>query len=350
MGPGALSIPEARRLFSPELTWLNTASYGLPPRPSWEAMQAAGDEWRHGRCGFDGWDLSVGAARESFARLHGVPAADVAIGPQVSPFAGLVALSVPRGARVVCPQEDFTSLLFPFLAQRPRGVRVDLVPLDELAGAVDGGTEVVAFSAVQSADGRVADLDGLAAAAAHHGARTYVDATHACGWMPFEVGRFDYAACAGYKWLLGPRGTAFFAVRPEAAERLTPHLAGWYAAEVPMATLYGGPLRLAGDARRLDVSPAWLNWVAHAPALALLERVGIAAIHAHDLALANRFRAGLGVPDGDSPIVSVALDDGAGDRLRAAGVMAAGRGGAMRFSFHLYTTEADVDRTLDVLI
>jgi selenocysteine lyase/cysteine desulfurase len=313
-------------------------------------MQAAADEWRHGRTGFDDWDLSVGAARASFARLHGVPVADVAVGPQVSPFAGVVALSVPRGGRVVCAEEDFTSLLFPFLAQQDRGVRVDLVSLERLAEAVDGDTDVVAFSAVQSADGRAADFDALVAAAAHHGARTYVDATHACGWMPFELGRFDYAACAGYKWLLGPRGTAFFAVRPEAAERLVPHLAGWYAAEVPMENLYGGPLRLAGDARRLDVSPAWLNWVAHAPALALLERVGIAAIHAHDLALASRFRAGLGMPDGDSPIVSVALDDGAGDRLRAAEGMAAGRGGAMRFSFHLYTTEADVDHALSVLV
>jgi selenocysteine lyase/cysteine desulfurase len=29
--------------------------------------------------------------------------------------------------------------------------------------------------------------------------------------------------------------------------------------------------------------------------------------------------------------------------------MAAGRGGALRLSFHLYTTERDVDRALDVL-
>ena len=42
-------------------------------------------------------------------------------------------------------------------------------------------------------------------------------------------------------------------------------------------------------------------------------------------------------------------DDGAEERLRAAGVMAAGRGGAMRFSFHVYTTESDVDRALEAI-
>jgi selenocysteine lyase/cysteine desulfurase len=339
----------AWRLFSPETAWLNTASYGLPPRAAFEALQVAADEWRHGRTGFDGWDESVGAARASFARLHGVAPEDVAIGPQASPFAGLVAASVPSGARVVCAAEDYTSLLFPFLAQADRGVTVDLVPLDDLAAAVDGGTAMVAFSAVQSADGRIADLDALAGAAAAHGARTYVDATQACGWLPLDASRFDFVVAAGYKWLLAPRGTAFMAMRPEAAERLVPHLAGWYAGEVPMSTLYGGPLRVAESARRFDISPAWLSWVGQAPALALLEDVGIEAVHAHDVGLANRFRAGLGLEPGDSAIVSLALDDAAGERLRAAGVMAAGRGDGVRFSFHLSTTPTDVDRALEAL-
>ncbi|PZF80441.1 aminotransferase, partial [Jiangella anatolica] len=44
-----MDLTEARDLFSPEPGWLNTASYGLPPAPAWEAMQAALDEWRHGR-------------------------------------------------------------------------------------------------------------------------------------------------------------------------------------------------------------------------------------------------------------------------------------------------------------
>jgi selenocysteine lyase/cysteine desulfurase len=345
----ALTIAEARTLFSPENAYLNTATYGLPPRPAWEALQAAADEWRHGRSGFWHWDAGTRAARESFARLVGVAPGDVAVGPQVSPFAGLVAASLSARARVVCVQDDFTSLLFPFLAQRDRGVRVDLVPLDGVAEAIDGGTALVAVSAVQSASGRLADLDAITAAAGHHGAQTFIDATQAAGWLPLDAQRFDYLACGGYKWLLGLRGTAFFVIRPEAAERLLPHAAGWYAGEDPATSYYGEPLRLAADARRFDISPAWLNWVAHAPALAVLERVGLAAIHEHDVALANRFRAGLDLPPSDSAIVSVGLDEDVERRLQAAGVVAAVRGGATRFSFHLYTTEVDVDRALDAI-
>ena len=113
---------------------------------------------------------------------------------------------------------------------------------------------------------------------------------------------------------------------------------------------YGSPLRLARDARRFDLSPAWLNWVAAAPALALLEEIGIDAIHAHDIALAGRLRDGLGLEPYDSAIVSVSGGPpDAAERLRAAGVMAAGRAGSLRLSCHLYTTDGDVDRALEVL-
>ena len=123
---------------------------------------------------------------------------------------------------MLAAEEDFTSVLFPLLAQEARGVEVRLVPLDELAEAVDGATDLVVVSAVQSADGRLADLDAIAAAAAHHGARTLVDATQACGWLPLDATRFDHVVAAGYKWMLGPRGTAFLHTRPEARERLAP--------------------------------------------------------------------------------------------------------------------------------
>jgi selenocysteine lyase/cysteine desulfurase len=343
-------LAAAQREFSPEGTYLNTATYGLPPRAAVAALAAAADEWRHGRTGFDGWDRSVGAARATFARLAGVHEDDVAIGPAASYFAGLVAAALPDGAGVLCAEGDFTSVLFPFLAQEPRGVRVELVPPERVPEAIGAHHDLVAISAVQSADGTVADLDALAAAAQHHDVRTFVDTTQGTGWLPVDCSRFDYTACAAYKWLLSPRGTAFFTVREERRDGLVPHAAGWYAGEDVPSSYYGAPLRLAAGARRFDLSPAWLNWVGTAESLALLEDVGIEAIRAHDVGMAARFREGLGLPPGDSAIVSVGgLSPDAADRLQAAGVMAAGRGGALRLSFHLYTTERDVDHALEVL-
>ena len=345
-----MEIADARALFSPAGTYLNTATYGLPPRTAVAALETALDEWQHGRTGFSGWDESVSRARAAFARLARVDAGCVAIGSAVSAFAGLVAAALPPGARVLGAEGDFTSVLFPFLAQSPRGVEVELVPLDRLPEALAPRHDLVAFSTVQSADGRIADLDAILAAAAAHGVRTFADTTQSSGWLALDHGRFDYTACAGYKWLLSPRGTAYFTLRPEHRDGLIPHAAGWYAGDVVDDSYYGAPLRLAGDARRFDLSPSWHSWVGAAPALELLAELGPERIGRHDVALANRLREGLDMPPADSAIVSAGgLPAGAADALRAAGVMAAARGGALRLSCHLYTTEDDVDRALAVL-
>ena len=242
-----MTVAEARALWEPHGVYLNTASYGLPPRPAWDALQAALADWRTGRTSWEHWGDSTEAARASFARLCGVPLEWVATGSTVSGLVGLVAASLPRGSRVLSTQDEFTSLLWPFMAQ-DRGIEVECVPVPRLAEAVDGRAGVIAFSTAQSSTGELADLDAVAAAARAHGALTVVDATQSCGWLALDASRFDVVAVAAYKWLLSPRGTAFMTIRPELLERLTPHAAGWYAAEDPYANYYGPPLQLAQSA------------------------------------------------------------------------------------------------------
>jgi selenocysteine lyase/cysteine desulfurase len=341
---GALSLAGARREFEPENVYVNTASIGLPPRRALDALAGALDTWRTGRAEAAAYDATITHARECFAALVGTTPARVAIGNQVSTFGALIASALPTGSVVLGAEEDFTSVLFPFMAHADRGITVRTVPLVGLLDAIGPGVDLVAVSAVQSADGRLVPggLDALAATAARHGCLTYVDATQAAGWLPFNADAFDFVTCAAYKWLLSPRGTAFGVVRPERLDMLRPLYAGWYAGEDPWTSIYGPPLRLAKDARRLDISPAWLAWVGTVPALDLLAEVGIEAIHRHDVGLANALRTRLGLPASDSAIVTVTASGGL-DRLSAGGVKAAVRAGAVRLSFHLHNSEADVD-------
>jgi selenocysteine lyase/cysteine desulfurase len=342
-----MRIAEAQGLWEPETTYLNTASYGLPPRPAWDALQAALSDWRAGRTSWEHWGDSAEAARVAFARMCSVPVDWVAIGANASTMVGLVAAALPDGARVLSVEGEFTSALWPFMAQG-RGVEVRTVPVGEFADAIDERTDVVAFSAVQSSDGRLADLDAITAAAKDHGALTVVDATQACGWLPLDASRFDAVVCSAYKWLLSPRGSAFMTVRPEFAERLTPHGAGWYAGDDPHTSYYGEPLRLAREMRRFDVSPAWFSWVGTAPAVELLVEIGVEQIHEHALRLANDFRRGLGLGAADSAIVAAEVE-GVEELLRGSGVMAAGREGRLRTSWHVYNDDADLERALELL-
>jgi selenocysteine lyase/cysteine desulfurase len=336
----------ARALWRPLPGWLNTASYGLPPQPAWDALALALDEWREGRTSWEGWDLSTARARSAFARLIGVDPADVAVGSSVSQVLAPVAAALRPGSRVLLPDVEFTSNVFPWLARGDLSVRA--VPVGKLADEVRPQTDVVAFSLVQSADGTVADYAAIVAAARAGGALVVVDASQACGWLPFDGSMADVVAAGAYKWLMSPRGSAFAYLAPGLRERLTPHAAGWYAAEDVHDSYYGPRMRLADSARRFDISPAWFSWVGTAPALEVVENIGVAAIHEHDVALANRFLAGLGRPPGDSAIVTVDVP-GAQERLAGAGVRAAVRAGRVRASFHVYTTEADVDMAVEAL-
>ena len=211
-----MDVAAAQSRWSPSGTYLNTASYGLPPTAAWDALQAALEDWRHGRTSWEHWGVPGEEARGSFARLVGVPVENVAIAANVSTLLGMVAASVADGACVLAPDIEFTSVLFPFMAQKHRGVSVRLVPATELAGEIGPDVDVVAFSAVQMATGEVADLAEIASAARTHDVMTVVDATQAVGWLPLDAAPFDVVAAHAYKWMLSPRGTAFMAIRPSA--------------------------------------------------------------------------------------------------------------------------------------
>ena len=185
-----------RELWRPETTYLNTASYGLPPDPAWDELQAALADYRGGRTTWEPWNASVERSRAAFAEMVGAAVEDVTVGANISGLIAHIAGSVPAGTRVLAADVEFESLIFPFLAQRARGVTVRFVPLQQLAEAVDGDTDLVAVSAVQSSSGEVAALDDIAAAARDLGALTVVDATHGVGWLPLVATRFDALACA----------------------------------------------------------------------------------------------------------------------------------------------------------
>lgn len=346
-----LALDALRAHWEPVPGYLDAATCGLPARETAEAVRTALDDWQAGRADLAAYDEDVVRARAAYARLVGVDPGWVAIGSQASSSVGLVAATVPDGAEVLTVHGDFASVVFPFLAHADRGVTVRHVPVDRLADELRPETAVVAFSLVQSRDGRVADAGAVRAAAARVGALTLCDVTQAAGWLPVDASAFDLTVCAAYKWLAAPRGASFMTIRPALTDRLRPLHAGWYAGERIWESVYGPEMRLAADARRFDASPSWICWAGAAPALELLAGVDVELVRRHDVGLANALRAGLDLPAADSAIVSLP-DDAAGSavaRLRAAGVRGAGRGGRLRLAFHLWNDEEDVALALAAL-
>ncbi|MFJ5706631.1 aminotransferase class V-fold PLP-dependent enzyme [Streptomyces sp. NPDC093105] len=348
----SLDLPLGGAEFAPTRTYLNTSACGLLPRRTVEAVTLLARETADGRSGGAGSFDVVDAARAAYARLAGVAPERVAVGSSVAVHSGMIAQSMPAGSEILFPEGDFSSLVTPFTIRGDLKVR--FVPLERLAESVRPETALVGLSAVQSADGRTADLAAVRAAAAAHGARTLLDATQSAGWLPLAAGEWDYTVAGAYKYLLCPRGTSFLTVTEEAQDSLLPIHAGWVTGEELWVNSYGPVRELARSARRFDEPAAFLSYHGAAASLALLEEIGVGRIEAHDKGLAARFRAGLlslghqPVMD-DSTVVAVPGLGHRADALDAAGVVLSARAGNLRASFHLYNTAADVDRTLDVL-
>jgi selenocysteine lyase/cysteine desulfurase len=329
---------------------LDAATAGLPTRAATAALRADLDRWAAGDLDAARYDDAVARSRAAFARLVGVGADRVAIGSQTSVMAALVAASLPDGAEVLCVEGDFSSMVFPFLVERPRLV-VRQVPADVLADAIGPRTALVAFSLVQSATGAVLDGAAIAAAARAHGAWTCADLTQAAGWKAVDAGAFDLTITAAYKWLCAPRGTGFLTVGEHVQPALRPVQAGWYAGEDVWGSCYGPTMRLASDARRYDVSPAWQAWIGAAETVEAFAAVDPCVVEAWAAGLADRLRAGLGLPPTGSAIVT--LDDPDGGRraaLEAAGCRVAGRAGRVRLACHVWADEDDVDQAVAALL
>jgi selenocysteine lyase/cysteine desulfurase len=341
----------AREAFGAEFVgaegFLDTATYGVPPRFVGEALRECVESWQRGTLEVSAFAEPMLASRQAYASLIGADVARVAMGTSTSSLIGLVAASIPDGSRVATVRGEYTSVTFPFATQAARGVTITEFPaggLEEAAGDFD----VIAASLVQSADGTVLDVETLRSSIGESHTLTVIDVAQALGWKNVELSWADVAVAPSYKWLLGPRGVAWMSLSERVLKTTVPHGANPFASEDLLSTLYGLPLRLAADARRFDASPAWFSVLGAGLAVPWIASLDRAAVEAHTVGLANRLRTELGLAPVDSAIVSIPAAHAA-DALAKAGIRASVRAGAARVGFHLYNTEADLDRLLEAL-
>jgi selenocysteine lyase/cysteine desulfurase len=349
-----------------DLVYFDTPTQGVPPSSATVALREAIRLWESGRADWTLWEEEAEAARTAVASILGCSATSLALIPSVVSAAATIAVQAPPGRFVVADRE-YRSNLLPWLAQRRFGREV--IVLDgkglsrQVESAIDENTALVAISSVQSDDGDRVDLEHVIKAARANGALVFVDATQSLGVIELGVdpAQVDFIAAAGYKWLLGARGTGYFYVRPELQSLFEPVLASpLSAADVESGRYYGAPFTPFDDARRFDQSRAWLSWVSARPGLELLARIGTRKLEEHALGLSARFRGGciemgygenLTATELPSPIVTLSIPDPEGlhRELSRRGVRAAVRPTGVRFGFHLYNDEAQVDRALDVI-
>jgi L-cysteine/cystine lyase len=180
-------------------------------------------ELEEGRAGKQHWERVKGsraALRERIAALMACEPREVALMRSATDGinAALHAVGLGPGDEVLTSDEEHPGILAPLGLARKRGVRVRLVPWDELAGEVGPQTKLVACSHVSWVTGRVVAADDLKAT----GVPLLYDGAQGLGAIPVDVRALgcDFYAAAGQKWLCGPDASGYLYVRGEYADTL----------------------------------------------------------------------------------------------------------------------------------
>jgi selenocysteine lyase/cysteine desulfurase len=273
------------------------------------------------------------------------------------------------GENVVVGAEEYTSNYFPWVQLRDRGYEVRTIPfrdgappIEYIAEQVDGGTRVLAVSAVQSSTGVASDLPALSEIVHRTGGCLFVDASQAVGAVPINVraSGIDFLATPSHKFLCGTRGMGYLCVRDELVSAMRPIAPGWKAAVEPLKSFYGPEMHLSETASKLDMSLAWFAALGDEAALGIFEQFGTEHLFEINRQLIRHLRLrfkehGLDAAEPDAPvhstIVSLAVDDAVAlnRRLAEANVVASARAGRIRIAVHFYNSPEELDLVLRCL-
>ncbi len=359
-----------------ERTYLNHAAVAPLPAPSAERMAALAETVV--RTGDRLWpERNEGCERVRAAavRLLGAGAPHrVAFTGNTSEALSAVAwgLDWRDGDNVVGAAPEFPSNVYPWLSLEPLGVAYRPVPeeggrvtADAVLEAVDERTRMVAISWVQYASGHRIDLERLAAGCRARDVLLVVDAIQGVGALALDAEGLglDAVALGSHKWLLGPEGVGLLFVSDRVIDRLRSTRHGWrsVAGRYEWGTIDPTP---AEGALRFEAGTLNVYGIhALGASLDLLLGLGPQAVEVRVLALADRVAAGLErlgfeiaaprAPGETSGIVSGAHPDRPAEDLAEAlierDVIVSHRADRLRLSPHVYNTEEEIDRALEVL-
>ncbi len=311
--------------------------------------------------------------RVRLAALMGGDSERFSINSSVSEVVSHVAdgLDLKSGDEVVLLEGDYPSMVLPWMVRAERnGFEVKFAPLkdfltpENLKKHFTSKTKLVANSHVMFNTGIKIPSERIAAITKNLDVLYLTDVSQSFGGMtlPQElVSGADIVVGVGYKWLLGPYGTAYGYYSTRALERIKRTHASWIQnpnsqnsenlLHYTTASLPGARKFDRGQPASFLVTHAWIG------ALDALSEFGLAKIERHNADLVEKFLSGLpkkfeiAAPQHlRSNIICIGqpgLDAKAlKEKLEMSNIDVSVREGALRISFHFFNSEKDLERLL----
>jgi isopenicillin-N epimerase len=226
--------------FDPAITYLTHGTYGACPRPVLEHQRALLAELESNAIQFltREFEDRLDAARQSVAAFLGAdPAGLVAVPNATTGVATVLAsLRLRPGDELLTDDHEYNATLnaLDTAAERAKArvVRVTIpLPIqhpeqvvEALLSGVTPRTRLALVSHVTSPSGLVFPIEVIVRELARLGVDTLVDAAHAPGMVPVDVGALGaaYWTGNGHKWLCGPKVSGVLVVREDRRAGVSP--------------------------------------------------------------------------------------------------------------------------------
>lgn len=315
----------------------------------------------------------IAHTRAAIGRLIDAPPEQVAFTPNCATALSAIALGFPlrAGDSVVTIDQEYASNFYPWqvACQRSGAKLVSVrsengrVSTDAVIDAIKAGTKLVGVSWVQFQTGSILDLRRLGDHCRSVGAYLVVDGIQGIGQLPISFRQLPVDALVGasHKWVCGPLGQGYFAIRPELMEKVAPQAVG--SMTFNRGGTYADPeAPIEKTARRFE--PGGYNFLSLAGlrvAAELLTDTGLENIAAEISSLTGLLREGLAARD----IRLATPRDQAGGitsfelpvewearlivRCREERIAIAKRGPFIRTAIHAFSSPSEVERFLTVL-
>jgi cysteine desulfurase/selenocysteine lyase len=250
-------------------------------------------------------------AREIVARFIGAKSEEVVFTKSATESLNLLAYSwgnSPSGSRfhlvpgdvIVLSEAEHHANLIPWqeLARRSGAVlrwfgvnddgRIDLSKIDSI---IDAKTKIVAITHQSNVTGAITPLKQVVAAAKSHGALVVLDACQSAPHFAINVNQLgvDFVAFSGHK-MVGPTGVGILWGRQELLAEMPPFLFG--GSMVTAVTMEGATY--SDPPKRFEAGvPNMAQAVGLGAAIDYLNKIGMDAVHDHEVALTRHALEGL---------------------------------------------------------
>jgi selenocysteine lyase/cysteine desulfurase len=361
---------------SPEICYLNHAAVSPWPKCTEQAVKDfAHENTLFGATHYPQWMAVETQLRKRLASLIHIDNTDeIALAKSTSEALSIIAYGIDwqPGDEVIISDQEFPSNRIVWESLDRIGVNVKTAklstkdPVSSVKSCLSPKTKLISISSVQYASGLAINLNSLSTLCKENNVLLCVDAIQSLGAIPFNQAQIDadFIVADGHKWMMAAEGLALLYVKKSHQNTLKLHQFGWHMIK-NKGKYDEQEWQPADDASRFECgSPNMLGIHALNASLGLLLEIGEDVIHEELRHKTDYLIQALSQiphlefispepPKNLSGIVTFNIEDcnlaSLQQKLMAAGVICAFRGGGIRFSPSFYTPTETLDKALSIL-